>query len=397
MTLALLVGAVVDPEDGTSGPSAVFVDNGTVTAIVPGHDAPEDATVLDHRDATLVPGLIDAHVHLNLRADGEMMANIAKPSDDELVETTLANARVALRGGITTVRDVGSKTDTGFAARRAGDAASLPHLLLAGPPITTTAGHGWFFGGVADGEAGVRDRVDLQIDAGADWIKVMATGGGTPGTIPWEPSYSEAELASIVGAAHARGVKVTMHCLSAEGMRRAVRAGADHIEHAGFATDGAGGSAFDAELADAMAEAGVVVTPTLSVRLYMRDHQIALGADAATVDAWQRRFDNGMSQFAKLAAAGVRYAAGTDAGWHRSPFDSLATEIACIAECGPGAAAAFRSATSATAEHFGMTGHGRVRAGAPADLVLIDGNPTRDITALGRVRGVLRAGKLVAR
>lgn len=397
MTLAILAGDVIDPDGGRLGPSTVTVDGGIIAGVDAGHAAPDGAVVLDHRGSTLLPGLIDAHVHLNLRADGSTAETIAEP-DGVLVATTIANARTALAAGITTVRDVGSKARTAFDART-GAAASrfpLPRLLVAGPPVTPTDGHCWFFGGTADGPAEVRTRVRELIEGGADWIKVMATGGGTPGTVPWEPSYSQAELDAIVDEAHGRDVKVTMHCLSAEGMSRAVHAGADHIEHAGFATDGTGGSRFDPALADRMAAAGVVVTPTLSVRLFMRDHQIAIGASPETIDAWQRRFDNGMQQFSRLYAAGVRFAAGTDAGWHRTPFDGLAEEIACIAECGPGTAEALRSATSATATHFGLAGHGTVRRNAPADLLIVDGDPLADPRALGRVRAVLRDGVLVA-
>jgi imidazolonepropionase-like amidohydrolase len=398
VTTAILAAEAIDPETGRLGPVTVLVDGGTVTEVRSGHDHDLGAaTVLDHRGHTLLPGLIDAHVHLNLRADGRIMQTAAEP-EGVLVATTVANARTALAAGITTVRDIGSKGRSTFDARE-GAAASglpLPRMLLAGPPVTITGGHCWFFGGEADGVEGVRRRVRELVRDGSDWIKVMATGGGTPGSIPWKPSYTAAELDAIVDEAHRRGVKVTAHCLSAEGMRLAVQSGVDHIEHAGFSTGDGGQSRFDPEVADRMAEAGVVVSPTLSVRLFMRDHQIAIGAGTDSIDAWQRRFDNGMQQFAALVRAGVRFAAGTDAGWHLSPFDGLAEEIACIAECGPSTVDALRSATSATAEHFGLAGHGRLTSGAPADLLVVDGDPLADARALRRVERVLREGTVVS-
>lgn len=391
MTIALLAGDVVDPVDGHLGASTVLLLGGRIAEVAPGHRVPAGAETVDLRGLTLLPGLIDAHVHLNLRADGRMYET-AEESDAALTATTRENARTALAAGITTVRDVGSKDGTAFAARAEGSPALLPRMLISGPPVTATGGHCWFLGGPADGVEEVQERVRALAAAGADWIKVMATGGGTPGTVSWEPSYSQAELDAIVDQAHSLGIKVTMHCLSGVGMARAVDAGADHIEHAGFAIDGDGAARFEPELADRMAEAGVVVTPTLSVRLFMRNHAIATGAASEVVDAWEKRFDNGMQQFGGLYRAGVRFAAGTDAGWHRTPFDGLATEMECLAACGPGSAETLRAATSTTAAHFGLADAGRVRAGADADLIAVDGDPLADLSALSRVRHVVRGG-----
>lgn len=406
MTLAILAGDAIDPEDGRSGPVTIVIEHAAIAAILPGHAAAkpdvtrppilDGADVLDHRGHTVVPGLIDAHVHLNLRADGRIAEAAAEP-EGVLAVTSLVNARVALASGVTTVRDIGSVGRTTFDAR-AGAAASgllMPRMLLAGAPVTMTGGHCWFFGGEADGVDGVRHRVRELVRDGSDWIKVMATGGGTPGSIPWKPSYTQAELDAIVDEAHRRGRKVTVHCLSAAGISMAVVAGADHIEHAGFAIDGHGGSRFDPAVADQLAAAGIVVTPTLSVRSFVRDHYAATGAPRSTIDEWQVKFENGMRQFEGLARAGVRFAAGTDAGWHRSPFDGLSEEIALISECGPSSLEALRSATSATAEHFQLPGLGRIRPGAPADLVAVDGDPLDDPRVLSRVRLVVRAGAVV--
>lgn len=391
MTIALLAGDVVDPVDGHLGACTVLLRGAHISEVTPGHHVPVGAESVDLRGLTVLPGLIDAHVHLNLRADGRMYETTAE-SDAALTATTRENAHTALAAGITTVRDVGSKDGTAFAARAGASSTLLPRMLISGPPVTATGGHCWFLGGTADGVDEVRARVRALAAAGADWIKVMATGGGTPGTVSWEPSYSQAELDAIVEQAHSLGIKVTMHCLSGVGMARAVDAGADHIEHAGFAIDGDGATRFEPELADRMAHAGVVVTPTLSVRLFMRDYAIASGAGSDVVGAWEKRFDNGMQQFAGLYRAGVRFVAGTDAGWHRTPFDGLATEIECLAACGPGTAETLRAATSTTAAHFGLADAGRMRAGADADLIAVDGDPLGDLSALSRVRHVIRGG-----
>ena len=143
MTLAIEVGEAVDPERGRLGASTVVLEGARIAAIRPGHGHDlGPVEVLDHRDRTMVPGLIDAHVHLNLRADGRLQETVAEP-DGVLVAGTVAHARAALAAGITTVRDIGSKGRTTFDARDGAAASGLPmpRMLLAGPPVTITWGH----------------------------------------------------------------------------------------------------------------------------------------------------------------------------------------------------------------------------------------------------------------
>jgi imidazolonepropionase-like amidohydrolase len=314
-----------------------------------------------------------------------------------LVAASATAATIALAGGITTVRDTGSFHDTTFDLRRAVDLgwATGPRMLLCGPPVTITGGHCWFFGGEADGVDGVRRRVRELVKAGADWIKVMGTGGGTPNTRPWMPAYSQDELNAIVDEAHSRERKVTVHCLSSVAIGMAITAGADQIEHAGFAKDGRGASEFDEEMADRMARSGIYVSPTVSVRKFILDHLVATGGPADAISGWQRKFDNGMEQFRRLQLAGVNFVTGTDAGWHRTPFDGIAEEMALISECGPSAMDTILSATSRAADHHGLGDTtGRVRAGLAADLIAVDGDPLTDLRTLRNIRMVMSDGAL---
>lgn len=401
-TFVLLAGHVLDPGSGSLlERRTVIVQDGLVTGVLAGHDGhdlPPDARKVDLRDLTLLPALVDAHVHLTMGGDGRGAEEVAATSAAELSSRATSSAKRALAAGITTVRDVGSVgttvLDARASARRAG--LVLPRILAAGAPVTTTRGHCWFFGGEADGVDSVRDRVRALVAQGVDWIKVMGTGGGTVGTAPWLPSYSQAELDAIVTEARRLGRKVTVHCLSSRAISMAVQAGADQIEHAGFAVGSGGVSHFDPAVADQLASAGVVITPTLSVRQFeMRFHEghPASPERDALVARWRIRLENGLAQFRRLHAAGVAFVAGTDAGWLHTPFDGLSEEIALIAECGPSALDALRSATTVPAGLFELpAATGTLATDSPADLLAVRGDPLRDLRALGSARWVMRGG-----
>ncbi|GAB2467956.1 imidazolonepropionase-like amidohydrolase [Conyzicola lurida] len=395
-------GRLIDGSgDAPLADATVVVRGGRIESVLTGDAAAraiESATtVLDHRAHTVLPGLIDSHVHLNLAADATPAEQAVLEPAGALVAASASAASIALSGGITTVRDTGSYRDTAFDLRRAVERgwASGPRMLLCGPPVTITGGHCWFFGGEADGVDGVRRRVRELVKAGADWIKVMGTGGGTPNTRPWMPAYSQDELNAIVDEAHSRERKVTVHCLSSVAIGMAITAGADQIEHAGFAKDGRGASEFDEEMADRMARSGIYVSPTVSVRKFILDHLVDTGGPADAIAGWQRKFDNGMEQFRRLQLAGVNFVTGTDAGWHRTPFDGIAEEMALISECGPSAMDTILSATSRAADHHGLGDQtGRVRAGLSADLIAVDGDPLTDLRSLRNIRLVMSGGTL---
>jgi len=170
----------------------------------------------------------------------------------------------ALEAGITTVRDVGGARSTVFDLRRA---LQLGHghgarILACGQPITITGGHTWYFGGEADGEDALRRKVREMAKLGADFIKVMASGGGTVNTMSWLPSYSRAELTALADEAHRMGRKITAHCLCADATEWVVDAGFDGIEHGGFLVNAAGRQEYVPAVADKVARAGVPVTST---------------------------------------------------------------------------------------------------------------------------------------
>jgi imidazolonepropionase-like amidohydrolase len=383
---------------------AVLVEGAKITGVfqgdVPTGVAPADAQVLEYPEATLLPGLMDCHVHLNLPGDGSDFMTFAKEPDGVLVATSAHNARTALQAGITALRDCGGKGTTTFELRRAltmgyGEGA---HLVLCGQPITITSGHCWFFGGEADGVDGVRRKVREMVKLGADYIKVMATGGGTPGSMSWVPSFRKEEIFALADEAHRLERKIGVHCLCAESIEYATEAGVDQIEHAGFLMDAAGNQQFRPDVAEKLARSGAVVTGTLAVGRYVVNTMLAKEqrtvAEQALLDRWQLMLEQNVAQFNGLVKAGVKFVAGTDAGWRFTPFDSLVDEMELMHEGGLSANEVIVAATSRAAEALGLDQKaGVVRAGLAADIIAVQGNPLESLGALRRVRMVMQGGK----
>jgi imidazolonepropionase-like amidohydrolase len=213
----------------------VFVENGCITAVESGIEPPQDAEVLDLGAVTMLPGLIDAHVHLGFDAGPKPVATMMADDDTTLILRMRHAAGRALAAGITTVRDLGDRRYLGGVLRewfRAGVVEPGPEILTAGPPITVTGGHCHFMGGEADGELEVRRAVRSRVKNGADVIKIMATGGHlTPATNPQLPQYTVAELAAAVDEAHRLGRTLTAHAHGPAGIAAAVTAGVDGLEH----------------------------------------------------------------------------------------------------------------------------------------------------------------------
>jgi imidazolonepropionase-like amidohydrolase len=381
----------------------VVVVGGTITGVyegaAPEGAVPADAEVLDYTGCTLLPGLIDAHVHLDMPGNDTMLEDIVREPDGVLVASAANSARTALEAGITTVRDTGGRGDTTFQLRRALDLgiASGPRMLLTGQPVTITGGHCWYLGGEADGVDGVRLKVRQLARAGADWIKVMGSGGGTLNTISYKPSFSREEVAAIADEAHRLNRKVTVHCLCAEALENAVAAGVDGIEHAGFIINEAGEQLFVPEVAEQVAKAGIVVTTTLVVGYDVVTHYEAAAEvppqEREFYDKWKMMLEDNLDQFRKFREAGVEFIAGTDAGWRRTRFDDLPTELYLMTEGGMSALDAIKHGTAYTAEFLGIGDKvGTVKPGYTADIIAVAGDPLPDLRKLSEVRLVVQGG-----
>lgn len=408
MTEPLLIKAA-QVIDGTGATplerGSVLVDGGRIASIfdgpVPDSALPAGTRVIDLSSGTLLPGLIDSHVHLNLPGDGTPYLDTVAEDDGVLVATAAENARLALESGITTLRDTGGRGMTTFSLRRAQQRgyAGGANLILCGSPITITGGHTWHFGGQADGVEGVRRMAREMVRRGADFIKVMGSGGGTPGTMSWLPSYTRNELAALAEEAHNLGRKVTVHCLCPASIDYAIDAGVDQIEHAGFIANEGGEQRFDEVVADKLARSGIPVTSTLAVGEYILSHlqgrEGLSDEETRYLDRWVHMRADNVSQLGRLHRAGVRFVAGTDAGWRLTPFDAIHNEIRWLHDAGLSRMEAIVAATGGAAETIGAEDRiGVVRQGATADLLVVDGDPLQDLAALRDTQLVVQAGEI---
>jgi imidazolonepropionase-like amidohydrolase len=378
--------------DGVSSRSIehalVFVDGGVITAVEGGTQPPEDAEVLDLGNVTLLPGLIDTHVHLGFDAGPDPVANMLADDDTTLILRMRHAAARALAAGITTVRDLGDRRYLGIVLRdwfRAGRVEPGPEILTAGPPITVTGGHCHFMGGEADGELEVRRAVRARVKHGVDVIKVMATGGNlTPGTNPQLPQYTVTELAAAVDEAHRLGRKLTAHAHGPAGIAVAVEAGVDGLEHCSFVVRG--GREVDPRLVERIAEQHIAVCPTVGV---------VPGAPRRPEAA--RLVEGLVALLEGMHRAGVRLIAGTDAGVAPGkPHDVLPHGVRMLSQAGLTNAEALRAATSEAAAACAVDDRkGSLTAGKEADILAVAGDPLADLAALFQVRAVFRAGQRV--
>ena len=364
---------------------------------------PPNTAVLSFPRQTLIPGLINSHAHLCVPSGGQPFH--LKQSDEMALLTAVRNMRLELNSGVTTVRDCGHQNGVLFALRRAVEHEILegPRLILCGPPLTMTGGHAHFLGGVADGPAEIVRTVRRRIAAGADFIKLIGTGGGTPGTHPAQASYSREELAAAVSEAHRRDVPVTIHCRGIPGIVYALEAGVDQIEHACFELPD-GCLRFDPELARRMAQTGTRVTPTIQLYRDAQTHlQTKAAAERLTPIEQQRLailpgvIESKLAALKGFLSAGVRVVAGNDAGLPYTGFGSLWQELDAMMAGGMTAMQAMAAATRSAAQALGLEDRiGSIQVGKQADLVVVDGDPTADISALSQVRLVMQAGRIVS-
>ena len=388
----LIDGTGTSPQQGMS----VLLDGDRIEAVVPRADADAlvGARVIDLPGMTLLPGLINNHVHLVLPGDNTPFVPwIDLQSDATLALVAAHNIDTSLQSGVTTVRDCGGRKRITLDLRTAQEAGITrgARVVACGRTITISGGHTRHFGGEADGADALRRMTRHVISEGTDFVKVMAAGGGTPGSISQRPSFSAAELTVIVETAHALGHTVTTHCIATESIANALAAGVDHIEHASFmGTDLE--PAFDEQIANDLAASGVPVTPTLQVARDLVD-LLPAGPDR---DLWKGRQEAQHGIIGALRDLGVPLLAGSDAGWRATPFDSFWKELDELVACGLSPLEAIHAATGAVADAHGAGDrYGTLRPGRVADLVAVDGDVAGDISRLASVRAVFQGGEIV--
>ena len=391
------------PGQAPRGPSTVVVDEGRIVSVEDGYvAAPAGAGTIDLKAQTVLPGLIDSHVHLATdRAGNENYVMAMTESLPLNTLETYSNGMKTLRAGFTTVRNLGDEGGKTLALRDAIKRGWVmgPRIVDAGSAISTTGGHMDERVGLSDdaevmvrtenlcdGPDDCRKAVRRQTGRGADVIKFATTGGVNSGT-GLTIRMTEAEARALVETAHAYGRKVAVHAHGAEGVKLAVLAGADSIEH---------GTVMDDEIVKAMKARGTFYVPTLStVNGYLE--RLAANPNAyppavkAQID-WRIGITGKALQ--KAWPAGVRIAFGTDAGV--SKHGRNADEFELMVKNGMPPVEAIKAATVNAAELLGLEKEvGTIVAGKSADIVAVDGDPLVDVTVLKKMRFVMARGAVV--
>ena len=400
--------------DGWLADAAVLVVDGRIESVGPQAALPSDAgetsEVHDLGDVSLLPGFVETHIHMHYPSPLDYR-EIARPEPVErmLIRAT-GHMRDLLLSGATTARDTGSRDDVALAIRSAirEGLAVGPRLLVAGAPITTTAGHYWFLGAEADTTEEVVRRVRERRKLDVDCVKIVVSGGGyTPGSNPRSQQYGLETLRAAVDEAHRLGLPVLAHSLTAVSNRMCVEAGVDTIIHGGVwwteypirdrAYD------YDPAVADVIAAKGIWVDPTIGeVELHREYHEA--GLDKPEFEHWAlpdvpSELEPRLDFMRDMAERGVRFIGGMGMGMPIVGFDSVACSAQVYARLlGFAPWRAIAAITTDAAEALGLAGTtGAIRPGLAADLVAVEGDPIEDLSRLRRVRDVVQGGQLVVR
>jgi imidazolonepropionase-like amidohydrolase len=358
-------------------PARVGIARGVVVAV--GIDVAEPTTV-DLGEVTLLPGLVDCHQHLVFDGVGTLEEQVSGRTDDELFERARAQARRALVGGVTTLRDLGDRNFVTLGLR--GD-IELPTILCSGPPITTVGGHCWHLGGECEDRDAVLAAVRERAERGCDVVKVMATGGALTPTMPmWRSQFDIEDLRLLVEEAHRLGLPVAAHCHGEQGISDSVHARVDTIEHCTFFNEDMDPRP-DPALLERLARSGIALSATMGRCADgppLPPMLLAVGPKIRAAQAVVRQL-------------GGKIVVGTDAGINLvKPHDVAPEAIHDLISIGMAPVEALAAMTSGGADALGLPRKGRLAAGADADMIAVDGDPRTDPAAVTRIVQVWRAG-----
>ncbi len=392
----LRCGALFDGESA-GGAADVVVAGGRITAVEPAGGS--GGEVVDLSGLTCLPGLIDLHAHLTINPDTLTALDMNRSSAARALDA-LKNAQEMLQAGFTTLRSPGefdgyyATVDLRNAIAR-GDHIG-PRLLVAPHAISATGGHGDFNNlmsdlhietptRIADGPEGLRLEIRREFKFGADWIKLMMTGGVmSAGDNPNVSTYTEEEVRAAVEEVHRHQKKITVHAHGAAGINTALRAGVDSVEHA---------TLVDEEGIRLFIERGVPMVPTLYVMNYILEEGEAIGFPRESIQKARELIEERDRRIGAAFSAGVPVAFGSDTIF---PHGTAAREFAVMVGIGLSPTDALRSAMTVAARTLGLEDEiGRITDGFAADVIAVEGNPLEDIRVMEDVRFVMRAGRIV--
>lgn len=348
-------------------------------------------------DATVLPGLINMHTHMSFSTGTDVFADYQAESYETKLIRSVENMQLALRAGGTTIRDCGTCNGIAFSMRDAIERGVLPgpRIIASGDGITTTGGHLWFCGIEADTEADVRRAVRAQIKAGADFIKVFATGGATtPATNLFAAQYTEAEMCAITEEARRLDVRVAAHAHGTPGVRNAIAARVTTIEHCSFRHPS--GTIYEPDQARIMADSGLYVCPTISVGRGKALETQQLVISEEEVATFYARREERFKLVRQLIDDGVQIVSGSDAGVPYNTFENYPEDLILTSEgIDLAPVEVLKSATSVAAEALGRPGLGTIAPGKAADLLAVRGDPLQDIRTLTQTQLVMSRGQVV--
>lgn len=389
-TLVCEGGTVADADGTVAADVAVDTETGEILAVGDVSEAVAAASVVERLDASgsfLAPGLVDAHVHLQMDGRPDTQSGRHEPRDSHAY-TAASNLRTAVENGVTTVRDLGATGEVAIQAREAVVDGRLvgPRVLACGQAVVVTGGHAHWSGREADGPAEVRKATREQLKRGADVVKCMATGGVlTAGAQTEAAELTPDELAALVDAAAAKSVPTAAHAHGKAGIVNAAEAGITSVEH---------GTYMDREAAATMAANDTYWVPTASALRGIVDNADG-GIPAEAVEKAEAAAEAFASSFEHAAAEDVQIAMGTDAGTPFNHVSEIPTELQYMVEYGMEPAAALEAATVTAAELCGLDDVGLIEAGYAADLVVLPANPREEPAAYEEPTAVIADGKRV--
>ncbi len=395
MTVAFVDGPVITGDGRILEHATVLVEEEKIVRVAQGGiTIPQNAKKIPLDGMTLLPGFIDAHVHVCLDGSPDPVTALLNESQ---TATTLKAARAAektLMAGVTTIRDMGGKDGIDLGLRQAVNSGLVAgsRMLVSGRLICMTGGHGWQIGQEANGPDDVRRAARDQIKAGADIVKLMATGGVmTPSVEPGSEQLTEEELRAGVEEAHKAGKKTATHAMGTRGILNALRAGIDSIEH---------GVYLDEEAVALMVAKNVPLIPTISALYFIETRGVEAGIPAYAVEKTLKVKPYHLESIRMAREAGVPVAAGTDAGTPFNLHGQNLSEIKLLVDYGGfSPMAAIEAGTRVSARVMGLENKlGTIEEGKLADIVLVQGNPLDDVGILLKqenIRLVMKGGELV--
>lgn len=343
----------------------------------------------DRSAACVTPGLVNAHVHMEMNGEPDTIAGLTAKNHNQRMLAAVQNAQRSLAAGVTTVRDVGSSNNISPALRDAIAKGQTPgpRMRAAGAVLCMTGGHGWFVGRQIDGPWDARKAIREQLHGGADCIKLIATGGVlTPGAVPGNAQLLPEELEAAIDEAHRHGLRVAAHAIGTEGIKNALRAGIDSIEH---------GHLLDDEGIELFRQRNAYLVPTLTAPACILEHMHDGSQPDFVIRKAEALTEALKKNLRRAFEAGVKIAGGSDAGTPYNYHENYAYEVELMHSLlGMMPQQALHAATAVAAELIGLH-RGLLEAGEPADLLLLDADVARDIRTLARPQAVFKAGSLV--